>query len=103
MLDGPTGLPLEGAWFASGRKTGPKMGSYGLRDVIVSINNRKTFDVISCLNIAQGKATQQSDEIKIDFLGVDGQYFQCTAIPSASSAEERFAYAPIRVGSRQNT
>lgn len=100
LLDGPTGLPLEGAWFASGRKTGPKMGSYGLRDVIVSINNRKTFDVISCLNIAQGKATQQSDEIKIDFLGVDGQYFQCTAIPSASSAEERFAYAPIRVGSR---
>ncbi|MBP5621409.1 MAG: PDZ domain-containing protein, partial [Thermoguttaceae bacterium] len=100
LTDGPTGLPLEGAWFSTGRKTGPKMGSYGLRDLVVSINNRKTFNVISCWNIAQGKNSQQSDEIKLDFLGVDGQYFQCTAIPDSTIADERFAYAPIRVGSR---
>ena len=100
LTDGPTGLPLEGAWFSAGRKTGPKMGSYGLRDLVVSINDRKTFNVISCWNIAQGKSSQQSDEIKLDFLGVDGQYFQCTAIPSSTIVDERFAYAPIRVGSR---
>lgn len=99
MMDGPTGLPLEGAWFSTGRKTGPKMGSYGLRDLVVSINYKKAFNVISCWNIAQGKVAQ-SDEIKLDFLGVDGQYFQCTAIPSASTEEEKFAYAPIRVGAR---
>ena len=100
LLDGPTGLPLEGAWFSSGRKTGPKMGAYGLRDVVSSINNRKTFSVIPCWNIAQGKSSLQSDEIKLDFLGVDGQYFQCTAIPDSSNESERFAYAPIRVGAR---
>ncbi len=99
LMDGPTGLPMEGAWFSAGRKTGPKMGSYGLRDVVVSINDRKSFNVISCWNISQGK-TSQSDEIKLDFLGVDGQYFQCTAIPTEALAEEKFAYAPIRVGTR---
>lgn len=99
MMDGPTGLPLEGAWFSMGRKTGPKMGTYGLRDVVVSLNNRKSFNVVSCWNIAQGKYSQ-SDEIKLDFLGVDGQYFQCTTLPTAGTTEEKFAYSPIRVGTR---
>lgn len=100
LLDGPTGLPLEGAWFSSGRKTGPKMGSYGLRDVVVSINNGKLFSVLSCSNISQGKKISSSDEINLDFIGVDGQYFQCTAIPADGLREEKFTYAPIRVGTR---
>lgn len=99
MMDGPTGLPLEGGWFSTGRKTGPKMGSYGLRDLVVSTNNRKNFNVISCFDIAQGKV-DQSDELNLDFLGVDGQYFQCTAIPNGATCDEKFAYAPIRVGTR---
>ena len=98
-IDGPTGLPLEGAWFSAGRKTGPKMGSYGLRDVVVSANDRKSFDVISCWNISQDNVPR-SDETKLDFLGVDGQYFQSTMIPVGGNGEERFAFSPIRVGSR---
>ena len=100
LLDGPTGLPLEGAWYSAGRKTGPGWGAYGLRDVVVSSNNRKNFNVVKCWDIAQDKS-RQSDELSLDFLGVDGQYFQCTTIPYMNSNEDRkFAFSPIRVGSR---
>ncbi len=100
MLDGPTGLPLEGAWFSAGRKTGPGWGAYGLRDVVVSSNNQKNFNVVKCWDIAQDK-TRQSDELRLDFLGVDGQYFQCTAIPYyGDDPDRKFAFSPIRVGSR---
>ncbi len=100
LMDGPAGLTLEGAWFSAGRKTGPGWGAYGMRDLVVSINDRKTFNVVKCWDVAQDK-TLQSDEIKVDFLGVDGQYFQCTALPVASEGETpQFAYAPIRVGAR---
>ena len=99
LLDGPTGLPLEGAWFSSGRKTGPGWGSYGLRDLVVSANEGKNFNVIKCWDLAQDK-TRPSDSVKLDFLGVDGQYFQCTALPDNRADGVRFTYAPIRVGSR---
>ena len=101
LLDGPTGLPLEGAWFSAGRKTGPGWGSYGLRDLVVSANDRKNFNVIKCWDIAEDK-TRQSDSVKLDFLGVDGQYFQCTALPDVRNGGSRFTYAPIRVGARFN-
>lgn len=99
LLDGPTGLALEGAWFAAGRKTGPGWGAYGLRDLVVSENGGKKFDVIKCWDVAEDKA-RRSDETSLDFLGVDGQYFQCSAIPRGVAAESAFAYAPIRVGAR---
>ncbi|MBP3558163.1 MAG: YidC/Oxa1 family insertase periplasmic-domain containing protein [Thermoguttaceae bacterium] len=99
LLDGPTGLALEGAWFSAGRKTGPGWGAYGLRDLVVSENNGKKFDVIKCWDVAEDKA-RRGDETDLDFLGVDGQYFQCSAIPSGDAAANRFAYAPIRVGTR---
>ena len=100
LLDGPTGLPLEGAWYSAGRKTGPGWGAYGMRDVVVSSNNRKNFNVIKCWDIAQDK-TRQSDELRLDFLGVDGQYFQCTSIPYIPADQDRkFAFSPIRVGAR---
>lgn len=104
LLDGPTGLPLEGAWFASGRKTGPGWGSYGLRDLVVSMNDGKSFYVVKCWDVADDK-TRQSDELDVDFLGIDGQYFQCTAIPAAAegAANGRFAYSPIRVGAKLNS
>lgn len=100
LLDGPTGLPLEGAWFSSGRKTGPGWGAYGLRDVVVSSNDQRNFNVVKCMDVAQDKA-RQSDELRLDFLGVDSQYFQCTAIPNYGADENRkFAFSPLRVGSR---
>ncbi|MCF0233588.1 MAG: YidC/Oxa1 family insertase periplasmic-domain containing protein [Thermoguttaceae bacterium] len=107
LLDGPTGLPLEGAWFSSGRKTGPGWGAYGLRDLVVSMNNEKAFHVVKCWDVAADK-TRKSDEIDVDFLGVDGQYFQSTLIPLEKGVAEeqalktlnRFAYVPIRVGAR---
>ncbi len=98
LLDGPTGLALEGAWFSAGRKTGPGWGAYGLRDLVVGENDGKKFDVIKCWDVAEDKA-RRSDETDVDFLGVDGQYFQCSAIPLGDAAGA-FAYAPIRVGAR---
>ncbi|MBQ4203106.1 MAG: PDZ domain-containing protein, partial [Thermoguttaceae bacterium] len=67
LQDGPNGLPLEGAWFASGRKTGPGFGTaYGMRDLTASVDDNRNFSIIGCSNIAQGK-TKPSDVQTIDF------------------------------------
>ncbi|MBR5627124.1 MAG: YidC/Oxa1 family insertase periplasmic-domain containing protein, partial [Thermoguttaceae bacterium] len=93
LLDGPTGLPTEGAWYSR--------GAYGLRDLVVLLNGR-SFHVIRANDIAEGKTASSSEQIGLDFLGVDSQYFQCTMIPQHLKTEERLNcfYTPIRVGAR---
>ena len=99
-LDGPTGLPIEGAWYSSGRKTGPKWGSYGLRDMVLGLNGGKAFYVVKCWDIATEEKSA-SDAVNVDFIGIDTQYFQCSLIPDrVSNAPWQAEYQPIRVGSR---
>lgn len=99
-LDGPTGLPIEGAWYASGRKTGPGWGSYGLRDLVVGLNGGRSFHVIKCVDVAAEKK-MPSDPVDIDYLGVDTQYFQCSLLPERDeNLPWQGEYMPLRVGAR---
>lgn len=99
-LDGPTGLPIEGAWYSAGRKTGPGWGSYGLRDLVVGLNGGRSLHVIKCVDIATEKK-MPSDPVDIDFLGIDTQYFQCTLIPERPENQAWHGeYMPLRVGAR---
>lgn len=98
-LDGPTGLPVEGLWYSLGRKTGPKWGTYGLRDIVLKLGGNH-FHVLRCGDVAMGKG-RPSDPVQIDFIGVDSQYFQSSMIPeSAEGGAALREYVPIRVGAR---
>ena len=104
LLDGPTGLPIQSAWYASGRKTGPGWSGYGMRDIVYQLHG-KASDVLTCHNIA----TDNEDKIQVDlatrqklldYIGVDTQYFQCTMMTGQDDAENsNLEYiAPMRVG-----
>ncbi|MDD3587414.1 MAG: hypothetical protein PHQ75_09535, partial [Thermoguttaceae bacterium] len=100
LLDGPTGLPIEGAWYSSGRKTGPGWGVYGLRDLVLQMKG-KPVQVVKCSDVANDLKTA-SDKVVLDYIGVDTQYFQCTMIPVRQDAANGWheGYSPLRVGSR---
>jgi hypothetical protein len=51
QLDGPTGLPIEGWWYAS---KVARCGGAGLRDLIIS-RNRETPGMVGCTTIASDK------------------------------------------------
>jgi len=102
QLDGPTGLPIEGWWFAN--KVGRSWGA-GLRDVIASFNHR-TPGMVGCITIADDKVQDfvwhGAPDQSLTYVGVDAQYFSAVLIPRKSEEnrdEIWFASGePLRVG-----
>ena len=107
QLDGPTGLPLEGGWFAF--KMGPDWGSYGLRDIVVQLHgNRSNIISNNVIHIDRIPNSWLNPWIDIspDYLGVDSRFFQCTLMPNRSETEItdgemwHSKIFPIRVGTK---
>jgi YidC/Oxa1 family membrane protein insertase len=99
QLDGPTGLPLEGGWYA--RKTGPGWSAYGIRDVVVRFHNNAS-QVIANTVVNSDKNEKPWIDEPLDYIGVDSLYFQCTLKPQNQN-DENFRHArsfPIRVGEK---
>lgn len=101
QLDGATGLPTEGWWYAT--RVTPGFTGYALRDVALRLQDKPT-DLISTLSIAQqqfaideakaaGKDPPKKDEtvLKVQmegpqlppllFAAVDAQYFAAALLP----------------------
>ena len=108
-LDGPTGLPTEGHWYAS--KIGPNWtGGAGLRDFVVGLRNsdgyitKANYQFISATSLAGGTKTTALEENKdrsLAFVGTDAQYFAAALLPGdGDDSGIRFAkIEPLLVGS----
>jgi YidC/Oxa1 family membrane protein insertase len=99
QLDGPSGLPLEGGWYA--QKTGPTWSRFGIRDVVVKFQGNNG-QVIPNSMIAMDKFPNAWGSFPIEYIGVDSLYFQCSLKPNkAANADSWHEYSmPIRVGER---
>ncbi len=82
-LDGPTGLPTEGSWYAAKIST----GASGLRDVVVGqwtgTKVNTVFDAAG--EIADKSGTVHRDQYPIAFAGVDAVYFASALLPQKSA------------------
>jgi YidC/Oxa1 family membrane protein insertase len=79
-IGGPTGMPLEGWWYAHKISRSRWMGGAGLRDVVMRFdgNNVVQFDGPQ---LATGEAEPVSQDQALAYAGVDGQYFAAVMIP----------------------
>ena len=83
-LDGPTGLPTEGWWYAS--RISRSWGSLGVRDVAMRFAGEPS-QVISSLSLTEDDAELTGsavlDEKPLSFAGVDALYFAAALLPDA--------------------
>ncbi len=104
QLDGPTGLPTEGWWYANkiGRE-GFFGGAAGMRDVVVHRNGAPLRQIGAPL-IAEDKFGAPPQDELVRYIGVDAQYFSAILIPKkADPAEPWFQqWQPLRVGPRRD-
>ncbi len=102
-LDGPNGLPVEGAWYASRvQKTG-----MGLRDVVYQLKHND-FQMVACSDLSEKdekfrkdltESSQFGEDHRPLFFGVDAQYFTSALMPdSDSTAMDIDRAVALRVG-----
>ena len=103
QLDGPTGLPTEGWWYAN-------IMSGGLRDVVVSFNGKLSTIISQTIAdygqpaVPDDKFTTWGKEQPLGFIGVDSQYFTVAMIPQLADPQDRWfdQSQPLRVGEVEN-
>ena len=101
QLDGPTGLPTEGWWYAT--RISRNWSGAGLRNTALLLQD-KTPALISPATIAGGKLDppyrQEDPETLLAYAGVDAQYFASTLLPVPFKNREPWLaqIKPILVG-----
>jgi YidC/Oxa1 family membrane protein insertase len=87
-LDGPTGLPTEGWWYAA--RIARDWGTLGVRDVALRFAGEQST-LVSGLKIADAAldhpATAVRDGKPLSFAGVDALYFASALIPATAGPE----------------
>jgi YidC/Oxa1 family membrane protein insertase len=102
QLDGPTGLPIEGWWYASKvGLPGTGMSAVGLRDVVVSWDHGDP-KMVSAMTLAADKPITPWEGQPMTYIGVDAQYFSAVLIPQMPEGEGSTVWfeqsRPLRVG-----
>jgi len=87
QLDGPTGMPLEGWWYAHKISRERWFGGAGLRDIVVRFDG-KWVHQIDGPEIAAGDVPPMGQGQALAFGGVDGQYFAAMMIPVRQALNE---------------
>ena len=100
-LDGPTGLPTEGWWYAS--RISRSWGSLGVRDVAMRFAGEPST-VMSSLTLTEEDAeitgSAVLDEKPLSFAGVDALYFAAALLPDmeGEQAPQLDEVRPLVVG-----
>lgn len=104
-LDGPTGLPFEGWWYAQNSKIGQigQSGSPGVRDVSLmgtERDQRRKYYQVVATRLADDELPPPYTNIALDYAGVDAQYVAAILIPQVKGETgSRFATViPVRAG-----
>ncbi len=100
-LDGPTGLPTEGWWYA--QRVARDWGSLAVRDVAMRFAGEPST-IVSGLKIADGKLDHPASAVRegkpLSFAGVDSLYFASALIPAVTGPDvpELAEVRPLTVG-----
>ncbi len=97
-LDGPTGLPIEGAWYAN--KVSRTWSGAGLRDIAPRFEGGQV-EQITPAQLVDPDFKDHWANSSLDYIAVDAQYFAAALIPfdGEAAAPARFAdVRPVRVG-----
>jgi YidC/Oxa1 family membrane protein insertase len=100
-LDGPTGLPLEGSWYAYKINRETFMGGgAGLRDVVVGQLDGQRIDshMTGCVSIVDNPKVLTWKDQPLAYVGVDAHYFSSALLPDATTRGDISEAQPIRVG-----
>lgn len=85
-LDGATGMPLEGWWYA--RKISRHWSGGSLRDVVVRFNGSSEIEVENS-QIAKGKV-EPMEGAALAYAGVDSQYFSAVFVPQLAAIDDNW-------------
>ena len=85
-LDGATGMPLEGWWYA--RKISRHWSGGSLRDVVVRFDGSSEIEIENS-QIAKGKA-EPMEGAALEYAGVDSQYFSAIFIPQLAAIDDNW-------------
>ena len=96
-LDGPSGLPIEGAWYAN--KVSRTWGGAGLRDIVVRFEGGTT-DQIAPSQLADPEFKKNWSNASLDYIAVDAQYFAAAVLPVKDKTTDVWfaSVKPTRVG-----
>ena len=87
-LDGPTGLPTEGWWYAA--RVARDWGTLAVRDVAVRFAGEAST-LISGLKMADGSLEHPASSVRdgkpLSFAGVDALYFASALVPATAGPE----------------
>jgi YidC/Oxa1 family membrane protein insertase len=87
-LDGPTGLPTEGWWYAS--RIARDWGTLAVRDVAMRFEGEQST-LVSGLKMADGKLDHPASAVRdgkpLSFAGVDALYFASALIPATTGVD----------------
>jgi len=100
-LDGPTGLPTEGWWYAASSKISPHWwDSPGLRDVVVGKIDNGAFGnlLVSASKLADDKPGQElaDRDRQFVYVGVDAQYFSTILVPQYGEGTMPASFASVK-------
>ncbi len=90
-LDGPNGLPIEGAWYAN--KVSRTWSGAGLRDVITRFESGRPEQVTPMQLAAEDFATHWAKSA-LDYIAVDAQYFAAAVVAWACTLRTYGPRAP---------
>jgi len=98
QLDGPTGLPIEGWWYANKVGLG-NCWNVGLRDFIIA-RGVAGPKMVACPTIAKDNLEEIYTGEPVRFIGIDAQYFSAILIPVQDDSQEigLAGTQPLRVG-----